>query len=138
MRGVLALSKPGRHSDLRVPGTGANCPLQLSSSTPYLPPPTPRGSRMAGLCSQNTASLENEACDLKPFYISELNADIITTLSSPTVCPHSHRMCVCVYGSDFPYMTPHFSLYPVKEADISEEKKQKILAGTARKIFPIK
>ena len=96
MRGVLALSKPGRHSDLRVPGTGANCPLQLSSSTPYLPPPPPRGSHMAGLCSQNTASLENEACDLKPFYISELNADIITTLSSPTVCPHSHCVCVCV------------------------------------------
>ena len=42
-----------------------------------------------------------------------------------------------IYGSDFPYMTPHFSLYPIKEADISDEKKRNILAGTARGIFPI-
>lgn len=33
----------------------------------------------------------------KLLYISELNANIIATLPSPTLCPHSQCVCVCMY-----------------------------------------
>lgn len=50
------------------------------------------------------------------------------------------KYCGCdqlLYGSYFPYMTPHFSLYTIKEAVIAEEDRQKIISGNARRIFPL-
>ncbi|MBQ3133236.1 MAG: amidohydrolase family protein [Clostridia bacterium] len=42
-----------------------------------------------------------------------------------------------LYGSYFPYNEPNFALYPVAESDLTDEEKANILAGTARKIFPL-
>ena len=42
-----------------------------------------------------------------------------------------------LYGSYFPYMTPDFSLYPVYAADITEERKEAIFAGNAKRVFGI-
>lgn len=49
-----------------------------------------------------------------------------------------YQYCGCdqlLYGSYFPYMTPHFSLYPVMQAVIPEEMRRKILSGNAKRIF---
>jgi len=51
-----------------------------------------------------------------------------------------HKYCGCdqlLYGSYYPYMTPHFSLYPVMQAVIPDEDKEKILAGNAKRIFAL-
>lgn len=51
-----------------------------------------------------------------------------------------HKYCGCdqlLYGSDFPIMTPYFSLYPVMQAVIPEEDRQKIMSVNAKRIFHI-
>ncbi|MBQ2756814.1 MAG: amidohydrolase family protein [Oscillospiraceae bacterium] len=51
------------------------------------------------------------------------------------------KYCGCdqlLYGSYFPYMTPNFSLYSIQDAQISEENRQKIISGNAKRIFNIK
>ena len=40
-----------------------------------------------------------------------------------------------LYGSYFPYLTPHFSLYPVITAEIGEAQRSGILCGNARRIL---
>lgn len=41
-----------------------------------------------------------------------------------------------LYGSYFPYNTPHHSLYPVTTASITPEQREGILGGNARRILP--
>ena len=51
-----------------------------------------------------------------------------------------YKYCGCdqlLYGSYFPYMTPHFSLYTIMEAVIPEEDRQKIISGNAKRIFKL-
>lgn len=51
-----------------------------------------------------------------------------------------YKYCGCdqlLYGSYYPYMTPHFSLYPVMQAVIPEEDRQKIMSGNAKRIFAL-
>ena len=43
-----------------------------------------------------------------------------------------------VYGSYSPYAEENFSIYPIYESQLTEEKKQGILAGNAEKLFGIK
>lgn len=50
------------------------------------------------------------------------------------------ELCGCdqlLYGSYYPFMTPYFSLYPVMQAVIPEEDRQKILSGNAKRIFKL-
>ena len=42
-----------------------------------------------------------------------------------------------MYGSDFPYFNPDFSIYPVTVAEMSEEEKQMIFSGNAKRVFGI-
>ena len=40
-----------------------------------------------------------------------------------------------MYGSDFPYFNPDFSIYPVTVTEISDEEKQMIFSGNAKRVF---
>ena len=42
-----------------------------------------------------------------------------------------------MYGSFFPYMDPDFSLYPIYASGLTEEKKQLIYSGNAKRVFNI-
>lgn len=47
-------------------------------------------------------------------------------------------ICGCdslLYGSYFPYMTPHFSLYQVMDANITDDQRKAIFSGNAKRIF---
>lgn len=49
-----------------------------------------------------------------------------------------YQYCGCdqlLYGSYFPYTTPHFSLYPVMQAVIPDKERRNIISGNAERIF---
>ncbi len=70
----------------------------------------------------------------KNFYMTTHNLVLFDEFETiDKFCGSDHLL----YGSDFPYKTPHFSLYSIQDAQIANEDRQKIISGNAKRIFKL-